>query len=109
MIDKELIDKIRALKISKYAISIAENDEMSMVGIARNHAIDEVLKIIESYKPKWVDNPSPNGWYWITNFCNMDIQCVHVFETKFRGSLGGRFDITEYKGKWTKADQPEKE
>lgn len=98
---KELIEKIKGLV-----------DKCNLIGMSLygyDTAIDDVLEIIESHKPRWVDKPEPNGWYWIADFCNMDIQCVYVFETKFRGSLGGRFDIGDYKGKWQMANLPEME
>jgi len=105
---KEMIENIqKEYEADIDCVMIKHQFETDQIRHAYNMGLDEAIKIINSYKPKWVDKPEPNGWYWIKDFCNIEIQCVYVYTTKFRGSLGGRFDITEYKGKWLKQYLPE--
>ena len=71
---KELIEKIGKKKVT-YTMGY-DSDHEAAFDEGWNSCVDSVLKTIESYKPRWVDKPEPNDWYWITDFCNMGIQCV---------------------------------
>jgi hypothetical protein len=58
---KELIEEIKTLKIAdKARVPDNETIEDYIKMSSHNHAIDEVVKIIESYKPKVLNKPEPN-------------------------------------------------
>jgi hypothetical protein len=57
---RELIEKIESFR--KKNIDIAPIRE-EIIGY--NNAIDDVLKAIESYKPKVLDQPDSKGWWWV--------------------------------------------
>ena len=101
---KELIEKIKGLV-----------DKCNLIGMALygyNQAIDDVLKIIESSKPKWIDSPDKKGSWW---FLSPDetVSCATIIE------VGGElyreerdthiYHTSSYIGKWQKAIMPEKE
>ena len=101
---KELIEKIKGLV-----------DKCNLIGMALygyNQAIVDVLKIIESSKPKWIDSPDKKGSWW---FLSPDetVSCATIIE------VGGElyreerdthiYHTSSYIGKWQKAIMPEKE
>ncbi len=53
---KELIDEIKRL--------VDKCDLIGMSLYGYNQAIDDVLELIESYKPKWVDRPDESSDWW---------------------------------------------
>ena len=57
---RELIEKIESFR--KKNIDIAPIRE-EIIGY--NNAIDDVLEIIGSYKPKVLDQPDSKGWWWV--------------------------------------------
>ena len=96
---RELIERIMGLRYSK-------EDDMKWCW---DRCLDEVLKIIESYKPKVLDMPDSEGWWW--NNAIGDWRACRVYEGS--GINGNDWDYpmwADKKGaKWIKADIPELE
>jgi len=101
---KELIEEIKTL--------VDKCDLIGMSLYGYNQAIDDVLEIIESSKPKWIDSPDKKGSWW---FLSPDetVSCATIIE------VGGElyreerdthiYHTSSYIGKWQKAIMPEKE
>jgi len=76
------------------------------------HCKSEMLETIESYKPKWIDNPDKKGFWWFLS-PEETVSCATIIE------MGGElyreerdtniYHVSSYIGKWQKAIMPEKE
>jgi len=68
---------------------------------------DDVLKVIESYKPKALDRPDSGGWWW--NNAMGDWRACQVYEGS--GINGNEWDYPVWAdkkdAKWIKAILPE--
>ena len=73
------------------------------------HCKSEMLEIIESYKPKVLDQPDSEGWWWVYDDIG-DWRICQVHEGS--GINGNDWDYPMWadKGdKWIKVEVPEKE
>ena len=99
---KELIASINALR----------GDKDESWSVASNVIIDEVIKIIASYKPKERDKPDSEGWWWY-KVDGLIVNCVRI--VRHGVYFYGVFDLGEviidnsFRGKWVKAIELESE
>jgi hypothetical protein len=74
------------------------------------HCKSEMLEIIESYKPKWIESPDKKGFWW---FLSPDetVSCATIIEVGVELYREERdthiYHISSYIGKWQKAIMPE--
>lgn len=101
----KLIEEISALKYPIKEIDAFDNDEIRLVGLAHNSAIDNVLELLESHKPKELDTPdSDGGWWFIPNYATavFDIEYFYINVDVYNKLM----IPTSRKGKWIKANPP---
>lgn len=90
---KELIEKIKKMPVKE--------GEYWEYYEGWTEAIDEILKIIESYKPEVLDEPNAEGGWWNTK----SKEYVQVYES----NDGFDYPVRCIGGKWIKTDPPETE
>ena len=62
---KELIEKIKAEEQFVYCFDSTVTDNEKKLRSEFNKGLHKAIKIIESYKPKVLDQPDSKGWWWV--------------------------------------------
>ena len=62
---KELIEKIKAEEQFVYCFDPTVTDNEKKLRSEFNKGLHKAIKIIESYKPKVLDQPDSKGWWWV--------------------------------------------